>query len=84
VLKACNVNLPDVGIITSPEALTNLADKIDQEKLDLLYDVPLLVAGARTAQAVERLGFTTSPVVVDNPGDQSIVEALERWVVDEQ
>ncbi len=84
VLKASNVNLPDVGIITSPEALTNLADKIDQEQLDLLYDVPLLVAGARTAQAVERLGFTTPPVVVDNPGDQSIVEALERWVVDEQ
>lgn len=83
-LKACQVNVPDVGIITSLEALTNLADKIDQEKLDLLYDVPLLVAGARTAQEVERLGFTMDPVVVDNPGDQSIVDALERWVLDEQ
>jgi uroporphyrinogen-III synthase len=84
VLAACDLGVPDVGIITSPEALTNLAEKIDQENLDLLYDVPLLVVGSRTAQAVERLGFTTPPVVVDNPGDQSIVEALERWVVDEQ
>ncbi len=83
-LKACDVAVPDVGIITSPEALTNLAEKIDQEGLDLLYDVPLLVVGGRTAQQVERLGFTTPPVVVDNPGDHSIVDALERWVVDEQ
>ena len=82
--KACSVNMPDVGIITSLEAVTNLAEKIDQEKLDLLYDTPLLVVGSRTAQEVERLGFTTPPVVVDNPGDQSIVDALERWVVDEQ
>jgi uroporphyrinogen-III synthase len=83
-LAACNVGVPDVGIITSLETLTNLAEKIDQEKLDLLYDVPLLVVGARTAHEVERLGFTTPPVVVDNPGDLSLVEALERWVVDEQ
>lgn len=83
-LAACEVGVPDVGVITSLETLTNLADKIDQEKLDLLYDVPLLVVGSRTAQEVERLGFTTPPVVVDNPGDQSIVEALQRWVADEQ
>lgn len=83
-LKACGISTPDVGILTSLEALTNLADKIDQEKLELLYDVPLLVVGARTAQEVERLGFTLPPMIVDNPGDHSIVEALERWVVDEQ
>ncbi len=83
-LKTCGVSTPDVGIITSLEALTNLAEKIDQEKLDLLYDVPLLVVGSRTAQEVERLGFTMPPMIVDNPGDQSIVDALERWVVDEQ
>lgn len=83
-LKACGLSVPDVGIITSLEALSNLAEKIDQEKLELLYDVPLLVVGSRTAQEVERLGFTMPPVAVDNPGDQSIVEALERWVVDER
>ncbi len=83
-LAACGVAAPDIGIITSREALTNLAEKIDREQLDLLYDVPLLVVGARTALEVERLGFTMAPLVVDNPGDQSVIEALEHWAVDEQ
>jgi len=84
VLRKSNVTAPDIAIITSPEALTNLADKIDQEGLDVMYDVPLMVAGGRTAQEVERLGFTLEPVMVDNPGDRSIVEALVRWASNEQ
>jgi len=84
VLRDSNVTAPDIAIITSPEALTNLADKIDQEGLDVMYDVPLMVAGGRTAQEVERLGFTIEPVMVDNPGDRSIVEALVKWVSNEQ
>lgn len=83
VLRACKVTAPDIAIITSPETLTNLADKIDQEGLDMMYDVPLMVAGERTAHEVERLGFTVAPVLVDNPGDQSIVEALIRWASNE-
>ncbi|MBU6336091.1 MAG: uroporphyrinogen-III synthase [Chloroflexi bacterium] len=82
VLRACKVTQPDIGLITSLESLSNLAAQIDAEKLDRLYDVPLLVAGARTALEVERLGFTEPPIVVDNPGDASLVEALERWVQD--
>ena len=73
---------PDVGLITSLESLSNLAAQIDAEQLDRLYDVPLLVAGARTALEVERLGFTQPPIVVDNPGDNSLLNALERWVQD--
>lgn len=84
VLRNSNIAAPDIAIITSPEALTNLADKIDQEGLDVMYDVPLMVAGGRTAQEVERLGFTLEPVMVDNPGDRSIVEALVRWASNEQ
>jgi uroporphyrinogen-III synthase len=84
VLSACKITTPDIVIITSPEALTNLADKIEQERLDVMYDVPLMVAGGRTAQEVERLGFTQEPVIVDNPGDQSIVEALIRWASNEE
>jgi uroporphyrinogen-III synthase len=84
VLEKRGVTAPDIAIITSPEALTNLAEKIDQEGLDLMYDVPLMVAGERTAQEVERLGFTLEPVMVDNPGDQRIIEALVRWACDEQ
>jgi uroporphyrinogen-III synthase len=84
VLRAHHITAPDIAIITSPEALTNLAAKIDSEGLDVLYDVPLMVAGGRTAQEVERLGFTMDPVVVDNPGDQCVVDALLRWAADEQ
>lgn len=84
VLRKSKVTAPDIAIITSPEALTNLAEKIDQEGLDVMYDVPLMVAGGRTAQEVERLGFTLEPVMVDNPGDRSIVEALVRWASNEQ
>ncbi len=84
VLRASKIAAPDIAIITSPEALTNLADKIDQEGLNVMYDVPLMVAGERTAQEVERLGFTLEPVMVDNPGDRSIVEALVRWASNEQ
>lgn len=84
VLRASKIAAPDIAIITSPEALTNLADKIDQEGLNVMYDVPLMVAGERTAQEVERLGFTLDPVMVDNPGDRSIVEALVRWASNEQ
>lgn len=84
VLHASKISAPDIAVITSPEALANLAEKIDQEGLDVLYDVPLLVAGSRTALEVERLGFTMEPVVVETPGDQCIIESLIRWVADEQ
>lgn len=84
VLRKSNITAPDIAIITSPEALTNLADKIDQEGLDVMYDVPLMVAGGRTAAEAERLGFTLEPVMVDNPGDRSIVDALVRWASNEQ
>lgn len=84
VLRASKIAAPDIAIITSPEALTNLAEKIDEEGLNVMYDVPLMVAGERTAQEVERLGFTLEPMVVDNPGDHSIVEALVRWASNEQ
>jgi len=82
ILRASKVVQPDVGLITSLESLSNLAAQIDAEQLDRLYDVPLLVAGARTALEVERLGFTQPPIVVDNPGDNSLLNALERWVQD--
>jgi uroporphyrinogen-III synthase len=83
VLKAARVTTPDIALITSPEALANLAAKIDQEGLDEMYDVPLMVAGGRTAQEVERLGFTLEPVLVENPGDQCIIEALTHWASNE-
>jgi uroporphyrinogen-III synthase len=84
ILRAHGVEQPDLGLITSLESLTHLAAQIDQENLDMLYTMPLLVAGARTAQEVERLGFSREPVVVESPADASLLNAIERWVADER
>ena len=84
VLRAHRVDTPDVGLVTSLESLSNLAAQIDAEKLDRLYDLPLLVVGERTAREVARLGFTRPPGVLDNPGDGSLLAALEGWVRDER
>jgi hypothetical protein len=32
---------------------------------------------------VEKLGFTNPPVIVDNPHDDSVIDTLTRWVMDE-
>lgn len=83
ILHSHGIAAPDIVIVTSPEALANLAEKIDQEKLEAMYDVPLMVAGARTAQEADRLGFSLEPVVVDNPGDVAILDALVRWATND-
>lgn len=82
-LAAANVSVPDIGIITSLEGLTNFADKIDEEGLDLLFDMPLMVVGSRIAMEVEKLGFTNPAVIVDNPHDDCVIDTLTRWVMDE-
>jgi len=83
LLAEADVAVPDIAVITSLEGATNLADKIDDEGLDLLFDMPLLVVGARMGREVEKLGFTNPPVIVDNPGDNDVIETLTRWVMDE-
>ncbi len=83
VLAQADVEVPDIAVITSLEGATNLADKIDDEGLELLFDMPLLVVGARMGREVEKLGFTNPPVIVDNPGDNDVIETLTRWVMDE-
>ncbi len=83
VLARADVKVPDIGIITSLESLVNFVDKIDEEGLELLFDMPLLVVGSRIAREVEKHGFTNPPVIVDNPGDDDIIETLIRWVMDE-
>ncbi len=82
-LSAAGISVPDIGILTSVEGVTNFVDKIDDEGLDLLFDMPLLVVGSRIANEVAKLGFTNPPVIVDNPSDDSIIDTLTRWVMDE-
>lgn len=82
-LSQAGVTVPDIGILTSLEGVTNFADKIDDEGLELLFDMPLLVVGSRIANEVANLGFTNPPVIVDNPSDEHVIDTLARWVMDE-
>lgn len=82
-LSQAGIAEPDIGVITSLEGLTNFVDKIEDEGLDLLFDMTLLVVGSRIAREVDKLGFTNPPVIVDNPNDDSIIDFLKRWVMDE-
>ena len=69
---------PDIMLVTSVEGLTNLADRIGEEGLDRLFSTPILVPGNRIAAEAEKLGFSET-VVVNNPGDARMVEALINW-----
>jgi len=82
-LAEAGVTVPDIGIITSLEGLTNFVNKIDDEGLDTLFDMTLLVVGSRVASEVEKFGFTNPPVIVDNPHDDRVINTLTSWVMDE-
>ena len=80
VLAEYQLNEPDIAIITSLEGLAAFANKIDEEKLERLYDTPLLVVGRRIAREVPGFGFTTDPIIVDNLADETILDALNNWI----
>ena len=82
VLRQHAVPAPDIALVTSTEALENLAAQIEREGLLPLFDMPLVVAGERMAGAVPALGFTQAPVVVESPGDGNMLAALEEWISD--
>ena len=84
ILRQHGVDTPDVALITSTEALENLAAQIEREGLESLFDMQLVVAGERMAAAVAQLGFTQPPVAVESPGDGNMLTALEEWVLDER
>jgi uroporphyrinogen-III synthase len=82
-LKDSGVKVPDIGLATSIEALDNLAEKIEDEGIDHLFDMQMLVVSSRVGQEVESLGFTNPPLVVENPADESIIKQLIHWANDE-
>ena len=82
-LARAKVKVPDIGLATSLEGLSNLVEKIEEEGIDRLFDMQMLVVGARVAREVESMGFTLPPLVVENPSDQSIVHRLIKWAEEE-
>ena len=81
-LKKQGIKVPDIGLATSIEVLDNLVEKIEDEGIDQLFDMQMLVVGARVGQEVEARGFTHHPLVVENPSDDSILKRLIHWAND--
>lgn len=62
-------------VITSGEALKNLAYMLGNDMLPKLINIPLIVVSGRIQQLAQEIGFNTI-VVTDKPSDNAIVEAL--------
>jgi uroporphyrinogen-III synthase len=82
-LLAARVRTPAVAVVTSLDILNNLAEKIRAEALIELFSMSLIVVGERVANRVAALGFTNQPVIVDNPGDDTIIDTLMHRAMDE-
>lgn len=81
-LDAAAVSIPEIGIVTSLGSLENLCNAIRAEGLNELYSMPLIVISQRIANEVTKCGFTYPPFIIDNPGDVTMMKALNRWAMD--
>lgn len=77
--KALGEEIPDVVVVSSADGLSNLAEMIERQGLERLFDVPVMVPGDRVAERVPGLGFTQDPVIADNPSDAGFLNALRDW-----
>lgn len=77
--KALGEEMPDVMVVSSADGLSNLAEMIERQSLERLFDVPVMVPGDRVAERVAGLGFTQDPVIADNPSDAGFLNALRDW-----
>ncbi len=78
-LSNAGVAVPDIGIFTSLEGATNFVNKIRAEGLNLLFEMPVLVVGARMANEVAKLGFFKAPLIAENPNDANVIGVLVKW-----
>ena len=81
-LRHHQIECPSIGVVTSVEGLSILAEKISAEKLTTLFDMQILAAGARIAGKVPNYGFTKPPMIADNPTPESIAACLERRIME--
>ena len=69
----------DVILVSSAEGLHNLVELLGPGLKPRLLDTQLLVVGERVARKVRTLGFQRTPVIVDDLGEGSVVQALIAW-----
>lgn len=72
------VECPSIGVVTSVQSMSILAEKISSEKLTSLFDMQILATGTRIAAEVPNYGFTKPPLIADNPTSESIAACLQQ------
>lgn len=78
-LKETSGGLPDVICVTSVEIATNLRECIVPEEKDDLLSCALIAGNTRIATACRNLGYTAFPGIANNPGDDAMFKALEKY-----
>jgi uroporphyrinogen-III synthase len=79
LFEALQNNRLDIILISSGEALQNLLSLTGKAQLDKLLDIQLAVTHPRQAEKAKALGFKKTPIISQQPGDQSLIDALIQW-----
>ena len=79
ILEKNELEIPDIGLATSIEVVENLAEVISNERIDRLFNMPLMVASARIGRIIGSLGFNSSPLIVGSPTNENIITQLTKW-----
>lgn len=69
----------DVITVTSTESLRNLFDMVGKLGQMWLRSTTLVVGGARMVETAKELGFKHTPVLAEDPSDESMMQALLDW-----
>lgn len=65
--------------ITSSEALRNLYEMMGEAGRQRLCSTPLVVGCGRMVDTAREMGFKQTPVVADDPSDEAMLEAVQKW-----
>ena len=69
---------PGIIVITSSEGLQNLVAMLSSRQRKAVLDKQLLVMGKRMSKLAHELGFTRTPVIVEETSDQGLLNAMIR------
>ncbi len=77
--ELCISDNPDVVIITSNSGLENLFSLLNEEQRNALLGKQLVVMGERMLDFSIDFGFTMSPILAEENGDEGILNAIVKW-----
>lgn len=69
----------DAAIVTNGEALQLLAERMPAEGRPALRGLQLVVPSRRVVEQAREIGFTTEPLIPEQPVDAGYLRSLEQW-----